>query len=80
MPSHALLAVHVCNPPQAFDLEGDEVLGAAPYVETPLFSCLEATGLSVNTVRAGMHDGSHCGCVAWVAALSMSWRNDGSPC
>ncbi|KAG2424121.1 hypothetical protein HXX76_014795 [Chlamydomonas incerta] len=37
---------------QAFDLEGDEVLGAAPYVETPLFSCLETTGLSVNTILA----------------------------
>ncbi|KAG2489770.1 hypothetical protein HYH03_011721 [Edaphochlamys debaryana] len=35
---------------QAFDMGGDEVLGAAPYVETPLFDCLEATGLSVNTM------------------------------
>ncbi|KAG2483972.1 hypothetical protein HYH03_017217 [Edaphochlamys debaryana] len=35
---------------QAFELGGDEVLGAAPYVETPLFDCLEATGFSVNTL------------------------------
>ncbi|KAG2440759.1 hypothetical protein HXX76_003616 [Chlamydomonas incerta] len=35
---------------QAFDVAGDEVLGAAPYIETPLFDCLEATGLSVNTL------------------------------
>jgi hypothetical protein len=35
---------------QAFQFSGDEVLGAIPYVESPLFSCLEATGLSINTM------------------------------
>ncbi|KAG2487945.1 hypothetical protein HYH03_013524 [Edaphochlamys debaryana] len=35
---------------KTFDLDGEEVLGAAPYIETPLFSCLEMTGFSVNTM------------------------------
>ncbi|KAG2490017.1 hypothetical protein HYH03_011482 [Edaphochlamys debaryana] len=35
---------------KAFDLGGDEVLGSAPYVESPLYDCLEATGMSVNTM------------------------------
>ncbi|KAG2485484.1 hypothetical protein HYH03_015758 [Edaphochlamys debaryana] len=35
---------------QAFDNSGNEVLGTTPYVESPLFSCLEATGFSVNTL------------------------------
>ncbi|KAG2487581.1 hypothetical protein HYH03_013860 [Edaphochlamys debaryana] len=35
---------------QAFQLGGEEELGAAPYIEAPLYDCLEATGLSVNTM------------------------------
>lgn len=54
MPTSRLLArvnaSHCHAFQQGFDLEGDEVLGAAPYVETPLFDCLEAEGLSVNTL------------------------------
>ncbi|KAG2482319.1 hypothetical protein HYH03_018741 [Edaphochlamys debaryana] len=34
----------------AFEMGGDEVLGTTPYVETPLFDCVEATGLSVNSM------------------------------
>lgn len=45
---------------QAFDMGGDEVLGATPYIETPLYDCTEAYGLSVNSLV----DQVRVGCMA----------------
>ncbi|KAG2486015.1 hypothetical protein HYH03_015328 [Edaphochlamys debaryana] len=35
---------------KAFDLDGDEAVGALPYIEAPLYDCLEANGFSVATM------------------------------
>ncbi|KAG2491888.1 hypothetical protein HYH03_009840 [Edaphochlamys debaryana] len=49
LPWQALSWVDMVNF-KAFDLDGDEVVGALPYVEAPLYDCIEVNGLSINSM------------------------------